>query len=559
MENDNTDNLLENHIITATGDSRVSQVELKDEVQYKEVEKQIITATEDNCIYQKELTDEVQYVEVKKLIITEEEKEIYIKKAEEIFNEKLLTLFTKFTDDIEMMEKMKYEFNDLYYELNKIKTEIIEFNYSKHSTSLTSRDSKHSSILLTSSNIQNNTKKINDNLRSKTPIKLKSNRLIDTKESNNITSKIESKNFNREISKTPNNSKKIKHSFNNINIPEKPLKTESMNNNLNKTNTLLKSLADKPDVLKHKISNQNEITNLKKTAQPRPSIKRDLTPIIKKKQINLDISSISNLDNSITVENKNGKDKPGKISIFNSTAKANKQDLNNTVVEKSKNTLAARDKEKKGVKLDTNKSKKEDKKEINTKEEKSKLNEKAKIKKEEKKDLKINNKPDKDKEKNNKIEKEKLGKIEESKNDKDLQDKKEDLITNIMDIIAQKNKEVNIEEIINHERNEKSKNEFDKKLNEDLNENVILNVNVNVYKEKEEEVKDKHEEEVKDKYEEDKNPEILIENNLENKKNNIDENIDTINRDKKEYNNIQNFLNYNNKKNKYFHQILLTR
>jgi len=63
-----------------------------------------------------------------------------------------------------------------------------------------------------------------------------------------------------------------------------------------------------------------------------------------------------------------------------------------------------------------------------------------------------------------------------------------------MDIIAQKNIEVNIEEIINHERNEKSKNEFYKMLNEDLNENVTLNVNAEI----------KKEEDVNDKYEEDK-------------------------------------------------------
>ncbi len=427
--------------------------------------------------------------ETKKIELTKEEKDTINYKIAENFNEKLSNYFSKFTNDIDTMEKMKYEFSDFYYELEKIKAEITENLQNQKSILSNSLTARHSDKnLLTCSNAKSS--KNNNVMRSKTPTKLRSNKVLDPRESLNAGSRANNetaRNYELEKSKTPmKNLNKPKNPIaNNLNFTEisKTSAIATKEKAKTQTNRQLLNESKLPDVTK---SNAKIETGTKSTAVSRvgnpisnatsikgTTAKRDMTPIVKKnKQIaNLDISTISNLDNSMLAENKGNQTnrmKNAKVSQFLTKNNVNikKKELNKTEVEISQNSLGAGGNKKPATPAVSKK---------NVKDSVSKPAVKEKTgKNPAKKDIK-------GKKANEEHHSEDADENKDMKPDPML--KKENSVTNILDIIAEKNKEVNIEEILSSEKKE-AKMEIDSqnKINDNSaadHEKVIINNGVN--------------------------------------------------------------------------------
>jgi hypothetical protein len=488
----------------------------------------------------------VNPAEIPKRELSQEEKETINKKFSEIFQDKLSEYFSKFTNDIDAMEKMKYEFSALFYELEKIKTDITDHfhlqNNSSNNSSETARDSHK--IMLTSANAKSS--KNNDIMRSKTPTKLKSNKIIDLKDTNNAAAKSETaRNYNTEKSKTPMKTLKPKTQNSNLNNTISEITKSSGAANKDKIKTVKPNAESKlTEVSKSTVKTETGTKSTASSKANNPSLyatsrkivapsanatKRDMTPGIKKnKLVNLDTSTISNLDNSMFADNKGDqiiKNKSGKVSQFSSKNNNNKQDLNNTVIETNKISLNAVNNKKQNAVT----SRKPPGKEAGAK---PIANGKAG-----KSDGK---KKEKDK---NPIE------IDENKDAKqDSLLKKENSVTNIMDIIAEKNKEANMEHILGIEKKEINTNDF----NENAEHNAVDKNNKQLSNGEEGKVSKAEEEKNAEK----KEVPTFEENQTESKASKPIEN------ESDKYVSApapKNIPEYRNKKNKIFHLVILSQ
>lgn len=485
--------------------------------------------------------------------LTQEEKDSLNKKFTEVFQDKLSNYISKFSNDIETIERMMYEFSDLYYELENIKSDINEHfthrkSLSNNNPSATARDTDKP--LLTSANAKSS--KNNENMRSKTPTKLKSNKIVDLKESHNATAKNETaRNYKTELSKTPIKILKPKTQNSNLNNTIAEISKTSLVSKKAKINRIAESKT--ADVSKSTIKTE---TGTKSTASSKgnnapatsrkiiPSsgnaTKRDMTPIAKKnKLVNLDTSTISNLDMSAVHDNKGNqtnKNKNTKANQFSS--KNNKPDLNKTVIETNKNPLSNKDK-----KPNTSTSKKPTGKDATGK---PALNGKA--------DKNTAKKEDKEK----KITKE----ADNNENVQDNEDKadsilkKDNSVTNIMDIIAEKNKELNMEEILESEQKDKINNtKIENKAEKKEEEN---NVQINNLEEgKVNKTEEEKNAEIKDEIP--IREEIPKENNQVNELKPIENEINSEKEKTTLISPNKNIPDYQNKNNKFLHQIIFSK
>lgn len=519
--------------------------------------------------------------------LTQDEKDSINTKFTEIFTDKLSNYISKYTNDINYMELMKYEFSDLFYELEKIKSEITEHfqnqkNLLSSRPSATARDADK--VLLTSSNAKSS--KNSDYLRSKTPTKLKSNKILEAKDSFNNNNNINgaaaaarnetARNYNTEKSKTPiknltkakiilannnsNNTTTIAENSKTIKEKTKPLNNNNNNAKLSDASkSTVKTEIGTKSSAAAKAANHNSNSNSRNGGAVAP--KRDMTPTVRKtKQItNLDTSMISNLENSMLLQgeskgNQTNKNKNAKVSQFssrNNNANNNekKQDLNKTVVETSKNTLNASAAHKKGAAAAAT-SRKPIAKDSGAK-------------------PAVNGKPGKKDVKEQKATEEKhiVNPDENIDPDNKSRLKKENSFTNIMDIIAEKNKEVNMEEILSNEKKEEktdssysnvdnNTNKIEKNTSEDKKNVIVENNNI----------KNKEEGKV-NKPEENKNAEKKEEIPSIDEKPKEAENTKPVEIESK---NIQsdkpasaavpkNVPEYQNKRNKFLHQVIISQ
>ena len=464
-----------------------------------------------------------------------ENKDLINKKLSDFFDEKLNNYFSKFNNDINHMEEMKYEFNSFYYELENLKNEIFL---------LTSKD-KDLSISLTTRNLRNDIHKTEANqpltsrnnikkpdfIRSKTPTKLKTS-IENTNKSDSNKSFIDNpkkldSNKTMARSKTPN---KLITKPNNKGLNDTSrIKINPLDISLKKDNKIASGIPilNNKDVHNSKIkpkllngsSNGGNISNKNQTS----ASKRDLTPNIKKRLPNLDISTISvdapNLDNK---GNQTQRNKVAKVINF---SKGNNDNTKNNL-DKTKKVINS------GNNL-TNETNKDDKKN-----------------------------------KSGIMDKENISDSDETINKPNLM-KKDESVRNILDIIAEKNKEVNIEEIMNNygnnydtpDKKEHEKSPQHVSFNEEKNENHEIKKKIespnieNINQEIIDDGRIKNIEEIKD----------FVEQEIQNI-----ENDNIVNIEKKEtevspfkenpFKKLFNkFSNYLNKKNIILHYIIISK
>lgn len=413
-------------------------------------------------------------------LLTQENIDFLNKKLEEIFTENLTNLISKFTSDIEFMESMKYGFSDMYYELEKIKHEINMINSKKNiehsqsnysSNTVRNTETNASSISINSKGNKPNKAELQ---RSKTPTKIKTTRTLEPKELQSKQSgptKLDvTRNLNTDRSRTPTKIIKGKvlnsNNYNTENpnkakYDKKPMenKAEASKARLNTTG-VGKAQISKPATN----SNSNMAINaIKKNPPPINKNKRDMTPTIKKTKPNLDTSTISNLDNSIFKESQKGnqtqKNKNSKITVFSTKRvdKGAKANLNNTVIEDQSAVATS----KKILATGKNAI-------VNSKPAVNKMTASALkngVHSKVNNNIKSGNK---EADPATEVDADILLEGEDEEEDPEKNLKKDSSITNIMDIIAEKNKEVNIEEILSKQKTEK---DDETPIAEDLNSN----------------------------------------------------------------------------------------